>query len=276
MDGVESMLKKLSLCFLVALIAACSVSPTGRKQFIMMSDSNMDKMGVEAFNQTKEEKPQVQDQATVEYVQCVANAITALPEVQRTSPTWEVRVFDEPTVNAFALPGGKIGVYKGIIEVAATPDQLAAVLGHEVGHVMARHGNERVSQNMAVGQALGLINAWLARENSDHRQLAMGALGMGAQVGVLLPFSRLHESEADQIGLQLMAKAGFDPRQAAELWKNMAKSGGNAPLEFLSTHPSNQTRIKKLSSEAPREMGHYLQLKSSGKLPVCRRPATFS
>lgn len=267
------MLKKLFLYSVVLLLVACSVSPSGRKQFVIMPEGNMVKMGAQAFSQMQDEIPKVQDQAIVAYVQCIADAITVLPEVQRSSRDWEVEVFDESTINAFALPGGKIGVYRGLIEVAQTHDQLAAVMGHEVGHVMARHGNERVSQNMAMGQVLGLLDGWMKTQNSQYREAAMGALGVGGQFGVLLPFSRLHESEADHIGLELMAKAGFDPTQAAVLWQNMAKSGGKAPPEFMSTHPSNKTRINKLQKAAPGVVHHYESLKNAGQLPGCQRPA---
>jgi predicted Zn-dependent protease len=189
--------------------------------------------------------------------------------VQQSSRDWEVRVFDDKTVNAFALPGGKIGVYKGLLGVAKTPDQLAAVMGHEVGHVLAHHGNERVSQSFAVSQTLALLEQWMAANNTAHREKAMGLLGLGSQVGVLLPFSRLHESEADEIGLQLMAKAGFDPRQSVKLWQNMSKAGGKAPPEFLSTHPAHETRIERLQASMAAAMKHYRAVKSK---PVCRLP----
>jgi predicted Zn-dependent protease len=267
--GDPSVTRKLSLLLLLLALSACAVSPTGRRQLAFMPASYMTVMGVQSFEQIRQETPALKDTAIQDYVQCVADAITALPEVQRSSSDWEVVVFDSPTVNAFALPGGKIGVYKGLLAVADTPDRLAAVLGHEVGHVLAHHGNERVSQNFAVNQTLALLDNWLAENNVANREQAMGLLGVGAQVGVLLPFSRKHESEADQIGQDLMAKAGFDPRASVILWRNMSKAGGKAPPEFLSTHPANETRIEQLQAGMDTAMQQY---RAVGRKPVCKVP----
>ena len=266
------MFKRVTLIVLFVVLAACAVSPTGRKQLIFMPESQMVVMGVQSFNQMRDETPEVKDTDINNYVQCVANAITKLPAVQQASSDWQVVVFDTDTVNAFALPGGKIGVYKGLLKVAETPDQLAAVLGHEVGHVLAHHGNERVSQNFAVGQTLSIIDNWMAANNSGNRQTVMSALGVGSQVGVLLPFSRVQESEADQIGEKLMAEAGFDPRQSIVLWQNMSKSGGGQPPEFLSTHPANESRIDQLNSHMPEALALYQQARAAGASPSCKVP----
>lgn len=263
-------MKKLSLIVLILSLAACAVSPTGRKQLAFMPESQMTTMGLQSFAQMKQETPQVKDPAINNYVQCVADAITRLPEVQAHGSNWEVVVFDETTVNAFALPGSKIGVYKGLLAVAETPDQLAAVIGHEVGHVLAQHGNERVSQNLAVGQTLALLENWMSANNKPYRQQAMSLLGVGTQVGILLPFSRVHESEADEIGQQLMAKAGFDPRQSVTLWQNMSKDGGKAPPEFLSTHPAHATRIKRLQAGLAKVTPYYNAVVNK---PVCKVPS---
>ncbi len=263
-------MKKLSFTVLVLALCACAVSPTGRKQLIIMPETQMVSMGLQSFQQMKQETPHVKNAAINNYVQCVADAITLLPEVQKNSSDWEVVVFDEPTVNAFALPGGRIGVYKGLLLVATTPDQLAAVMGHEVGHVLANHGNERVSQNFAIGQSLSLLENWMSANNTAYRQQAMSLLGLGSKFGVLMPFSRLHESEADEIGQTLMAKAGFDPRQSVTLWQNMGKGGGKAPAEFMSTHPSNTTRIEKLNADMGRAMKYYNALPNKAQ---CKTPA---
>lgn len=263
------MYKKLTLVTLLAVLTACAVSPTGRKQFIFMPEGQMVVMGVQSFSQMRDQTPPVKDAAINNYVQCVANALTRLPAAQENSNDWEVVVFDAPAVNAFALPGGKIGVYKGLLGVAETADQLAAVLGHEVGHVLARHGNERVSQNFAVSQGLTLLDNWMAASNSGNRQLVMSALGLGTQVGVLLPFSRLQESESDQIGLGLMAQAGFDPRESIKLWQNMGKSGGQGAPEFMSTHPAHDTRIDRLNRAMPPALAIYQKV---AKRPLCKVP----
>ena len=263
------MSRKLLAILLLFTLAACAVSPTGRKQLAFMPESQMIVMGVQSFESMKQETPSVKDPAITDYVQCVADAITRLPEVQQSSSDWEVVVFDDQTVNAFALPGGKIGVYKGLLSVAETPDQLAAVLGHEVGHVLAHHGNERVSQNFAVGQTLALLENWMTANNTAYRQQAMGLLGIGTQVGILLPFSRAHESEADEIGQMLMAKAGFDPRQSVVLWQNMGKAGGKSPPEFLSTHPAHETRIEDLQAGMATAMQYY---NAAATKPQCNKP----
>ncbi len=251
------MSRKIVSLVLFFSLTACAVSPTGRKQLAFMPDAQMISMGVQSFEQMKTETPKVTDAAINNYVQCIADAIISQPEVQQYSSSWEVVVFDEDSVNAFALPGSKIGVYKGLLKVAETPDQVAAVMGHEVGHVLAEHGNERVSQNLAVGQTLTLLEGWMSANNSAYRQQAMSLLGLGSQVGILLPFSRAHESEADEIGQTLMAKAGFDPRESVTLWQNMGKGGGKAPPEFMSTHPSHDTRIEQLRAGLAEAMPVY-------------------
>lgn len=257
---------------LLITAAACAVSPTGRKQLTLMPESQMIVMGVQSFNEIQDNTPQEKDPLVNAYVQCIAAAITRLPEVRKQSADWEVVVFDDKTVNAFALPGGKIGVYKGLLSVAESQSQLAAVLGHEVGHVLARHGNERVSQQFAVGETLAVLDAWMAAGNKSSRESAMALLGLGSQVGVLLPFSRLQESEADTIGQDLMARAGFDPRESVTLWQNMGKAGGEQPPEFLSTHPAHQTRIKDLQSGAGHALELYRQAQSEGLRPDCKPP----
>ncbi len=253
---------------LVAVITACASSPMGRKQLILLPASQMEQMGVAAYAEMKTKQPLEKDPSKQRYVECVANAITAELDGKYGGKKWEVTVFKDDSPNAFALPGGKMGVHSGMLKTAKTPDQLAAVLGHEVGHVIARHGNERVSANMA-SQA-GLQVAAIMAGSSAKKQAALAALGVGIQVGVLLPYSRTHESEADLIGLDLMAKAGFDPRESVKLWENMAKEAGKSPPEFLSTHPAHETRIKQLKKRMPKAMKLYEQAKAQGKHPNCR------
>lgn len=254
------------------LVVACAVSPTGRKQLTLMPEQQMVAMGAQAFTEIRQDTPRESNAAVTAYVQCVADALTALPEVRSQQAEWEVVVFADDTVNAFALPGGKIGVYRGLLTAAQTPDQLAAVMGHEVAHVLARHGNERVSQQFAVSETLGLVDAWMAAGNSAKREAAMGLLGVGAQVGVLLPFSRAHESEADEIGKELMARAGFDPRESVRLWENMAKLGDSGTPGFLSTHPTHSTRIRDLQRGMDTSVALYEQARAAGRAPRCVAP----
>ena len=202
------------------------------------------------------------------YVECVANAITAQVPASVFNGQWEVVVFDDEQVNAFALPGGKIGVYTGLLKVAENQHQLAAVIGHEVGHVIAEHGNERMSQSTLINVGSQAVGQVLAANEVPQSGPIMAAIGLGVQVGVQLPFSRTHESEADVIGLQLMAKSGFDPRQSVNLWQNMdAASSGDRPMELLSTHPAPQTRIDNLQANMP---DAYADYQATAYRPNCR------
>ncbi len=251
------------------LLASCSTSPTGRKQLTYLPESQMAKMGESSFNNLKS-KMQTLDHSSDQYqlVECISNRILEANGFDKNE--WEIQVFQEDSPNAFALPGKKIGVHTGMISLVDSNAQLAAVIGHEVGHVIADHGNERASQTLLVQGGLVVADLYLGRD-SQTDGLIMGALGLGAQVGVLLPFSRKHEEEADAIGLEYMAKAGFNPKEASKLWLIMdEKSGGKAPPEFLSTHPSSQSRAKKLEEMAPQYMASFRAYPESRK-DSCRR-----
>ena len=241
-----------------------ATTPLGRKQLILVSDAQVDQMGITAFQQRQKEIPRARAPGVTAYVECVARAVTAEVREGRRPGSWEVVVFDDDEVNAFALPGDKIGVYTGLLDVAATQDQLATVIGHEIAHVLARHSAERVSTAMATQTGLAAVSA-----AGVSPQIA-GLLGVGAQVGVELPFSRTQETESDLLGLDLMARAGFDPRASVELWQRMAKAGGQKPPELLSTHPADATRIEKLRERMPQAIQLYEQARASGKKPACR------
>ncbi len=245
------------------VLAGCGTSPTGRNQLLVFPADQLDAMGVQAFDEMRSQLTVESDPAINDYVRCVANAIT--DEVPDKRTNWEVVVFKDDNVNAFALPGGKMGVYTGMLKLVENQDQLASVLGHEVGHVIAQHGNERMSQQQLTNVALA------AAAGSGYLDTAsMQALGLGAQIGILLPYSRAHESEADVIGLDLMAEAGFDPRESVQLWKNMEKAGGGAPPEFLSTHPAGGTRIDNLLSQMADALRSYNDARAKGRKPNCR------
>ena len=260
------MLNKSLLIAASCLLTACATSPTGRSQFIYLPDAEVNQMGLQAFNDIKTSKTLSKNTKHTQFVNCITEAIT-----HESGGAWEVQVFEDESLNAFALPGNKIGVHTGLINMVDNQHQLAAVIGHEVGHVLARHGNERMSQKSAVSKSVSLVSA-VSNPTSSLGQLAVGALGLGAQYGILLPFSRTHESEADIIGMDLMAKAGFDPRQSVNLWQKMAAaSQGPASSEFMSTHPSHDTRIKELSEHMPTAMQFYQQAQSIGKTPRCTK-----
>lgn len=251
---------------LVLLLCACASSPLGRNQFLLMPEAQMSEMGGEAYQQMKQQKPLSDSSQQTAYVRCVANAIT--DTLEGDQPAWEVNLFQEDSANAFALPGGKIGVNTGLLKVAETPDQLAAVLGHEVGHVQAQHSNERMSLQYATQSGMQLLAA-IAGQESVQKQGLFALLGLGAEYGIALPFSRKHEAEADIIGLQLMARAGFNPRESVQLWKNMAADGGAGPPEFLSTHPANSTRIRGLQERMSEVLPLYQQARQAGRRPGC-------
>jgi predicted Zn-dependent protease len=259
-----------SVTFLLLFLGACATSPLGRDQLILFPDEQVAQMGVTAFQELKQNTPVSRDSDVNAYVSCVASALTTV--VDQGAPSrqqWEVNVFADDQVNAFALPGGKIGVYEGLLSVAENQDQLATVVAHEIAHVLARHSNERISTQYATSTGLELASV-LGGQSTPVKQTLFGLLGLGAQVGVLLPFSRKQETEADLLGLELMAKAGFDPEQSVQLWQNMAAASEGAPPEFLSTHPSGESRIRALQQYMPNVLPLAQQARSSGARPGCR------
>lgn len=265
----------LSACMLV-FVASCAKSPTGRSQLQLYSSSELNKMGAASYEEMRKEEKVNKDAEVNAYVRCISDALIENLPGDYSQMDWQVTVFAEPAVNAFALPGGYIGVYDGLIEVAENQHQLAAVIGHEIGHVIAEHSNERISSNMMVGLGLQLGGILASTQlDSNEAGLLMAALGVGAQVGILLPYSRTHESESDELGLEYMADAGFKLEQAPELWRNMqAAAEGEAPPELLSTHPNPETRIKDLEAQIPSLKDRYEAARAAGKRPACERPAS--
>lgn len=252
---------KLLIAGLLLGVVACATSPTGRSQLMMVSDSQMAAAGQQMFAQLKDKQPVVHDAVVSDEVQCVVSALLReLPADQRSG--WEVQVFDDKTPNAFALPGRKIGVHSGMLKLVENEAQLAAVIGHEIGHVLARHANERAS--------MGLL-AQIGQEVAGQVISPAGAavFGLGAQFGVLLPYSRTHESEADVMGQDLMARAGYDPRESIRLWQLMEKQGQGKPPEFLSTHPATGTRMQGLNAHLQQSLPLYQRAQATGKYPRC-------
>jgi len=254
------------------LLAACATttSPTGRTQYMAYSDSELNQMGSQAFTEMKtQQKTQTGGQQNA-YVQCVVKALVAQLPAEWQQLQWETAVFVDDSPNAFALPGGKVGVNTGMFKVARNQDQLAAVIGHEIGHVYARHTNERVSRQSATSTGLAVLGALAgARYGQTGADLVTQGGGMAAQMGLLLPFSRTQESEADQIGQRLMAQAGFDPAQAVDLWQNMLAASGDRSPEWLSTHPDPQNRIRSLEGNAPALRPVYEAARKAGHTPRC-------
>jgi len=260
-------MKNIFLGILSLSVIACTPNYAGRNQIAFMSDSEINKMGAQAFNTLKQKTKESNNKRYNRFAKCISQAI-----VPFVGGNWEIVVFEDKSLNAFALPGNKIGIHTGLIKLVANQHQLAAVIGHEIGHVIAKHSNERVSQEMLLKGGIGLIGA-VAQPASALGQLGMNALGLGAQFGVLLPYSRTHETEADVIGLDLMAKAGFDPRQSVKLWQKMSQASKNSaqPPEFMSTHPAHTTRINGLNKNMSRAMQTYQNAKSLDKTPRCKK-----
>ncbi|WP_440053475.1 M48 family metallopeptidase [Pseudoalteromonas sp. T1lg65] len=265
-------MKKIMLAIAVAAsLVGCKTSPTGRTQIALYSAKQMDQMGAASFEQLKSEQKINGDKRTNSYVKCIADALIAQLPTKYASQQWEVVVFEDDSANAFALPGGKIGVHTGIMKVAENQHQLAAVMGHEVGHVIAEHANERVSQNNLLQIGLQAGQSILESNDIAHKNAIMQGLGLGAQFGIALPFSRTHESEADIIGLDLMAKAGFDPTGSVALWQNMSKLSEQRQPEFMSTHPAPGNRIKQLQASMTSAEQLAAKARSQGLMPNCQR-----
>jgi metalloendopeptidase OMA1, mitochondrial len=238
-----------------ALGSGCSTVPvTGRSQLNLMSPSQEMQLGLTSFEETKKQVPISQDAAARALVQKVGQRIAAVAAADMPNAQWEFVVFESKEANAFCLPGGKVGVYTGILPITKDEAGLAAVLGHEIAHAVARHGGERMSEAMVVQTGGSLLGIGLA--NSDPRILAAAQLayGLGTKVGAELPHSRAQESEADHIGLIYMARAGYDPEQAVKFWERFAafnqQQGGETPW-FLRTHPLDEVRIQKLKEWMP-------------------------
>lgn len=251
----------------IVLLGSCTTSPTGRQQLALVAPQQLDDMGEVAFRELRQKQQIETDPRINAYVHCVARAI--IEELPGGREGWEVAVFRDDSANAFALPAGKIGVNTGLLEVARNQDQLAAVIGHEVAHVLSTHHNERLSQQLAVRGSLGVIDALAGGQGTATQQGLMALLGLGAQVGILLPYSRIQEKEADLVGLELMARAGFDPRQTLALWDNMARAGGGQPPEFFSTHPAYGTRSRQLEAHMGTALQIYQAARAQGRNPRC-------
>lgn len=247
----------------LAILVGCMTIPeTGRQSFSLVSPSKEKAMGLTSFQQYKASKPISNNPAYNSQLRAVASRLTRV--IDMPNAEWEFVVFEDPEPNAFALPGGKVGVHTGLFQVTQNEAGLAAVVGHEVAHVIARHGAERVSRQMlaaAGGIATGLILNGNEEMSDTQKAVVLGAYGAGTTVGVLLPFSRNQEAEADQMGALFMARAGYDPRESVALWERFAaykaSSGPSKLPEFLSTHPADSTRIANLKAFMPRALQEY-------------------
>ena len=259
----------VALVSLSFIPAGCSeVGITGRKQINFVPDSIINSMSVQQYSQFISENKLSADAPKTAMVKNVGSRIqkaveTYCAEYCDKDPfagyEWEFNLVEDDAVNAFAMPGGKVVVYTGILPITQSETGLAVVVGHEIAHVFAKHGGERMTQGLAVQFGGMALSAALKEKPEETKNLFMTSYGMGTQVAILLPFSRTHEKEADHLGLIFMAMAGYDPHEAVGFWQRMAaaKEGAAAPPELLSTHPADDTRIKKIQELLPEAMKYY-------------------
>jgi len=267
---MKRLLLVVSVCiWLVA--CATTTSPTGRRQVVGgVSEAQLSQLGAQAFAEAKAKTPQSTDSRQSAYVRCVVQRVVAQLPPDWQNLGWETALFVDSSPNAFALPGGKVGINTGIFSVAKNQDQLAAVVAHEVGHVYSHHHDERITRQLGTQGLLQIAGALAGARYGDGAASAVTQGGsIAAQTLFLLPNSREQETEADVVGQQLMARAGFDPRQAVNLWENMIAASRSRPPQWLSTHPNPESRIQQLNSRAVGLVPVYEQARASGHTPTC-------
>ena len=250
-------MKKLLILTLLLSLVSCSTTPvSGNKAFLLTSAESENQQGEDAYKEILSKEKEVTGTRESKMVEEIGRRIAAV--ANQPDFKWEFKTLQSDEPNAFCLPGGKVAVYTGIFKYAQNEAGLATVMGHEIGHAIARHGGQRMSQQMATNAALaGLAIVGLSKMDNTKKTVVMAALGAGATYGVILPFSRKHETEADEIGLVLMSKAGYDPRESVNFWDRFSKAGGKAPPEFLSTHPNSENRREHLRELLPKVMPDY-------------------
>jgi predicted Zn-dependent protease len=258
----------LQIALLLIFVIGCQKVPiTGRTQFSLVPESELLQMSFSQYDELIKDSKLSTDQRQVNMVRNVGKRIATSADLfmaennmtqQRKSYRWDFNLIQEDsTINAFCMPGGKVAFYTGIMPICKDETGVAVVMGHEVAHALANHGGERLSQGLAEQLGGLALQAALQNKSEQTQMLALAAFGVGAQIGILLPYSRLHESEADRIGLILMARAGYDPNAAVTFWQRMADTGGARPPEFLSTHPASDTRIENIKQHLPEAMRYY-------------------
>ncbi len=262
-----NIVKFIAVLLAIQFLNSCSTVPlTGRKQLSLLPESQMVSMGITNYNQFLNEHKLSTDKKSTAMVKDVGSRIaTAITKFLKgkgmedriSGYKWEFNLVDENVPNAWCMPGGKVVVYTGILPYTKTEAGLAVVMGHEIAHAIARHGNERMSQEMAVQLGGMALSTALETKPEETKQLFYQAYGIGTQVGVLLPYSRQQETEADKLGLIFMAMAGYDPHEAIDFWTRMSQIGGQKPPEILSTHPADETRIRHIKEFMPEAMKYY-------------------
>ncbi len=250
-----------AMVFFYFMRAERFVNPeTGKTELVAFSPEQESELGLQTLQQVVAQSRVIRSGPEVDLVRAVAKRLVEVVDENSKKFDWVVLVVDDPQMNAFCLPGGKIVVYTGILPICQNPAGLATVMGHEIAHATLRHGGQRVFQSNMVQIALMGIQSSIANMPPEEQRTLAGLLGAGAQFGMILPFSRKHELEADAIGLRYMARAGFDPRESVKFWERMAQAGrGQKPPEFMSTHPGDATRIEQLERLMPEAIREYEQ-----------------
>ena len=253
--------------FLLGFFSCATVPITERRAIHLVSDQEMTTLSFQEYSKVLQQSKLSHNVAEVQMVRSVGARIARATEdllrekgmaEDLNNYKWEFNLIDDPkTVNAWCMPGGKVAVYTGILPVTKDETGLAVVMGHEIAHAVAKHGNERMSQGLLAQLGGVALSVALSTQPAATTDLFLSAYGMGTQVGVLLPYSRVQESEADKIGLALMARAGYSPQEAVPFWKRMNEKGGSRPPEFLSTHPAPETRIREIEAFLPEAMKYY-------------------
>ena len=251
----------------ILFLTSCTTVPlTGRKQLSLVNESEVMTMSLSQYDQFIKSNKISGNKAETERVRRVGGKIaTAVEKYFKDKGLssyldgykWEFNLVEDKSINAWCMPGGKVVVYTGILPLMKNDAQMATVMSHEIAHAVARHGNERMSEQLVAQGAGTALSVALATKPQQTQQLAMAAFGLGSQLGYMLPFSRTHEYEADEMGLYFMAMAGYDPNQSVDFWKTMAQNSTSKTPEFLSTHPLDQNRIAKITAKLPEAMKYY-------------------
>lgn len=257
MERLKRFFPFILVSYLAVFIAACQTAPiTGRSQLILIPESMEIDMGLASYKDVLKNAKLSEDRKAVEMVKRVGKRVA--DATGRDDYEWEFNLIEnDKVINAFALPGGKVAVYTGILKYTHNEAGLAAVMGHEVAHVLLRHGGERISAGLLAQLGVIGLNSAIKSKDPTTIRAINEAFGVGVNIGVLLPFSRSQELEADRVGLILMAKAGYDPHEAVAFWKRMTQAEGKTPPEFLSTHPATDRRIRELEEWIPEAIKYY-------------------
>lgn len=260
-------IEKISIPLILLLVLTCATAPvTGRKQLLLIPNSELNSMSFQQYSEFISSNKLSGDKQKTAMVKEVGGRIQTAVEKYFAGRgesehlrgyEWEFNLVEDSAVNAWCMPGGKVVVYTGILPVTQNENGLAVVMGHEIAHAVANHGNERMSQGLVTQLGGMALAKALETKKEETQNLFLTAYGVGATIGVLLPYSRTHEAEADHLGLIFMAMAGYNPQGAVEFWQRMAKMSGGSPPEFLSTHPSDETRIRKIREALPEAMQYY-------------------